>query len=293
MEKRTLRYAVVGFVGVVAVALAAATLNSTRESSQVGTSGDSGGGGGLVATTREVTQTTSPGASLFVTVIVLLFVVAAVAYVLFYRTEALRIGLVVLAFVAVVLVVIQLGAPTPQLADQSQNQSGERGIPNLESGEGPPAGSFSAPTMLLVLLVGALLVVSVGAFAAPGFSPLDAFADDEETEEPTDDVAVEQVGEAAGRAADRLDAADVDVDNEVYRAWREMTDHLDIRRPQSSTPGEFAAAAVDAGLDRGDVTELTRLFEEVRYGDRDPTERADRAVAILRRIEDAYGSEAE
>ncbi|MFD1597698.1 DUF4129 domain-containing protein [Halobellus rarus] len=78
----------------------------------------------------------------------------------------------------------------------------------------------------------------------------------------------------------------------MYRAWVEMTAHLDLDRPQSSTPGEFAAAAVDAGMDPDDVDELTRLFEAVRYGDERVTDaRADRAVAALRRIESAYAGD--
>jgi len=97
------------------------------------------------------------------------------------------------------------------------------------------------------------------------------------------------VADAAGRAADRLDAAD-DLENAVYRSWHEMTAHLDVERPDASTPAEFADAAVDAGMDRDDVAELTRLFEAVRYGDAPATaERAERATAALRRIERTYG----
>jgi hypothetical protein len=80
--------------------------------------------------------------------------------------------------------------------------------------------------------------------------------------------------------------------NEIYRAWLEMTRHLAVDRPRSSTPTEFAEAAVDAGMAREDVRELTDLFELVRYGGEAPTpDRVDRARDALRRIERTYGGE--
>ncbi|MFB6219563.1 MAG: DUF4129 domain-containing protein, partial [Halobacteriaceae archaeon] len=93
---------------------------------------------------------------------------------------------------------------------------------------------------------------------------------------------------------DRIEAR-ADTDNEVYRAWQEMATLVGGDRPETSTPGEFADDAVAAGMDPADVEELTRLFEEVRYGDAPPTdEREQRAVRTLRAIEDAYaGAEEE
>ncbi|MFT4958108.1 MAG: hypothetical protein ACI9PP_002168, partial [Halobacteriales archaeon] len=93
---------------------------------------------------------------------------------------------------------------------------------------------------------------------------------------------------AAGRAADRLETGD-EFENDVYRAWAEMTTELEVEHPSSSTPSEFAMAAVDAGMDRNDVDRLTELFEEVRYGGFDPTpEREGEAIETLRRIETEY-----
>jgi hypothetical protein len=151
-------------------------------------------------------------------------------------------------------------------------------------------GQIPAPTAIFGLL---LLAAVVGAVALLFLSTGDdeAVPDRGEAVDDPDDVDVREVGRAAGAAADRIEA-DADVENEVFRAWREMTTHLDLPNPRSSTPGEFADAAVDAGMDRGDVRELTRLFEEVRYGDVDPTDdRERRAVEALRRIESAYAGE--
>jgi hypothetical protein len=66
-----------------------------------------------------------------------------------------------------------------------------------------------------------------------------------------------------------------------------MTRHLDVPNPESSTPAEFAAVAVEAGIDREDVEELTALFEAVRYGGESPTEdRERRALEALRSVEE-------
>lgn len=119
------------------------------------------------------------------------------------------------------------------------------------------------------------------------------------SEDPDDDLARERtgadrgtetgpIGRRAGEAADRIEA-DAAVDNEIYRAWVEMTDQLDVAHPDTSTPEEFASAAVDAGMRREDVEELTDVFREVRYGPEEPTAGHEgRAVEALRRIESTY-----
>ncbi|SDX59070.1 DUF4129 domain-containing protein [Halobellus clavatus] len=155
---------------------------------------------------------------------------------------------------------------------------------------GSDGGTVATPTAVFGLALFVALVAAVVLLVA---STGDAITQDDETEESesTPPADVREVGRAAGAAADRLEG-DADVGNEVYRAWVEMTAHLDVERPASSTPGEFAAAAVDAGMDPDDVDELTHLFEAVRYGDEGVTDaRAERAVAALRRIESAYAGE--
>jgi hypothetical protein len=158
---------------------------------------------------------------------------------------------------------------------------GGGGLPG--AGEGPvapPTAIFGFVLLLALLGAVALLFVSTGD---------DEVAERDAVDEDDDPVDVSELGRAAGAAADRIED-DADVENEVYRAWAEMTALLDIPNPRSSTPGEFASAAVEAGMARGDVDELTRLFEEVRYGGESATEdRETRAVTALRRIESTYG----
>ncbi|WP_435180052.1 DUF4129 domain-containing protein [Halorussus sp. AFM4] len=159
-----------------------------------------------------------------------------------------------------------------------------------EGGSGVPGGatgtSVTDPSFLLMAGLGVALLAAVALLfvSSSGDDP----EPDEEFAEPDSSEDVRAVGRAAGEAADRIEDA-TDVDNEVFRAWREMTDHLDVRNPAASTPAEFAAAAVDAGMAREDVDRLTALFEEVRYGGEAPTEERERqALDALRRIEREY-----
>lgn len=93
---------------------------------------------------------------------------------------------------------------------------------------------------------------------------------------------------AAGAAADRIEQADTDVDNAVYRAWVEMTALLEIDDPETTPPSDFAEAAIATGLARDDVEQLTALFTEVRYGGKSADDREQRALAALRNIERTY-----
>ncbi|MFC4449114.1 DUF4129 domain-containing protein [Halorussus aquaticus] len=157
-------------------------------------------------------------------------------------------------------------------------------------GSGAPGGAsgttFTDPSFLLMAGLGVALLAAVALLfvSSSGDDP----EDEESFAEPDDTGDVRAVGRAAGEAADRIEDA-TDVDNEVFRAWREMTDHLDVANPAASTPAEFAGAAVEAGMAREDVDRLTSLFEEVRYGGESATEeREQQALDALRRIEREY-----
>jgi hypothetical protein len=164
------------------------------------------------------------------------------------------------------------------------------------AGEGGGAGLGGSGVSTPTAALGAVLFVALFAavfllFAATGDEESSSGGESDDPE-ARDADRVEAVARAAGRAADRIEA-DADADNEIFRAWATMTDLLDVDRPRSSTPTEFAAAAVDAGMDADDVRELTSLFEAVRYGGAEATaDREARAVAALRRIEREYGGDA-
>ncbi|MFC7324846.1 DUF4129 domain-containing protein [Halorubrum rutilum] len=161
-------------------------------------------------------------------------------------------------------------------------------------GAGGGEGTASAPELLFALVVVAALVASVAVLLGAGGDdePTDgeAAAESDGGDEPGDPD-LRAVGRTAGAAADQIERSDAD--NEVYRAWRDMTEALDVERPASSTPAEFAAAAVDAGVDEEPVADLTAVFERVRYGGEEATaERERRAVEALRRIEERHGGAA-
>lgn len=153
----------------------------------------------------------------------------------------------------------------------------------------PEAGApFSLQTGPLALAV-ALGVVLVLALVVLRSRSRSAAAAEAEVEDVPGDI-----GDTAGETADRIAAGDDtgagQLDNEVYRAWAEMAGHLDIDDPETTTPREFARAAVDSGMDPEDVSALTGLFEAVRYGEQSPTaDVEERAVDVLRRIERRYG----
>jgi len=194
-----------------------------------------------------------------------------------------------------------------------RDDSGQLGLPESVVGGGSGSdGSVGLgdpgvpvdPTSVPIVVYAALGLVLVGilayAFSSRGrfggaLEPIwSKFDDDPVQGDPVGGVAA-TIGNVAGEAADRIEEdTGTSVENEVYRAWREMTRPLDVDRPESSTPAEFATAAVEGGVSRRDVDELTELFEEVRYGGYDPDEnRERRAVDALRRIEEQYSDEEE
>ncbi|MFC4407470.1 DUF4129 domain-containing protein [Haloarchaeobius iranensis] len=165
---------------------------------------------------------------------------------------------------------------------------------NASVGIANDSGLVITQPSVFVVLVAATLVVGLLGYA------LLSSTDDEESEaeppeqgsaEEGDPRRVTEIGNVAGQIADRLERT-TGTENEVFRAWVEMTRHLPVEHPRSSTPSEFADAAVGAGVSREDVAELTELFEEVRYGGEPVTaDRERRAVDALRHIEDKYGDE--
>lgn len=149
--------------------------------------------------------------------------------------------------------------------------------------------------VLQLVFVG-LLVVAGTVAAAVGYrtltrspQPADSTPDAEPSGESAENL--EELAAVAGETANRIRQSGA-VENEVYRAWLEMTRALSVSNPRSKTPEEFADVAVRAGMAEEDVEELTRLFNAVRYGSKTP-ESADeqRAVDLLERVHESYRGE--
>ena len=298
VNRRAARAALLAGLAVLAIAVAAATLPSPVEtgSDEVGLTGGSGSGG-LLPIERGAPPPATDGPDLPGVVVALLVVAGivglAVALVRYPRVAlGLLVGSVLLAGLGVLiarlltLLFSSSGAPPPE--GPGSILGGAAGGLSSGSGTAPPVRPLVLAAVLAVAVLAALVALrrSDGSLSTDGGRAAAAVA------APAGAAAA--VGRAAGRAADRLeaDAPDRPVENEVYRAWREMTAGLDVSRPESTTPGEFEAAAVEAGVEPEHARELTRLFEDARYGGREPTADDEaRAVEVLRRIETVYATD--
>jgi len=322
VNRETARVAVLAICCVVAIALASATLPTPKQVDSSGGGGSSGGGdqvglsdeGGsdlLPASNVNVTSgATGPASGFCDPVILNLEVLATLGALvllgggLLTRVYDLGVGAVfvvigtLLLAIIVLLFVLLCGSPDPPAlftdpAAAPSTPGGDGSDDGSGSGSGDdPSPSISLPSFLLLVLVG---LAVIGLLVA-GLTLRRSDDDDEDpSAEPPGAKLNEEISVAARRAAEKLESEDeTALENAVYRAWAEMTDELSVDRPESSTPGEFARAAVEAGMDADDVTELTALFEEVRYGHATPTERREqRAIDALRRIERAYAPDDE
>lgn len=299
MDRSRLAVALLALLAVVSISVAAATLNDTVGGSGGAGAGDADDAGlgdssfGIDLTPPQINDGSAPGWLVrLLGLLFALFVVVSSLWALYqlfreYGVRGIATALAVgTVFVASVLLLVGPGDGRPRGGLPGMDANNTSIVP----GGGVPGNADTAvptadpPTVLAVLFALALVGVGIVLVRATG--------DDEVTPEPETppdgDDDVEAVARVAGEAADRIARGSV-VDNEIYRAWREMTDHLEVDNPGSSTPGEFAAAAADAGMARADVEALTGLFEAVRYGDEPVTdEREERALAALRRIEEGY-----
>lgn len=152
------------------------------------------------------------------------------------------------------------------------------------SSEGLAAIPAIPPEIAAALVVGFTLIAAVVLFSMTGQD--EAIEESAMAFEPEPDAA--DFARAAQRARERIEEANIPVDNAVYQAWLEMTGLLSLENPETTAPYEFAEEAIAVGLAEEDVTELTELFTDVRYGEKDPDTREDRALRVLRNIEETY-----
>lgn len=301
MSRRSLLVRVAGVVvGIVAVALAAATIDNPVEPG--GTGGVGGGEGSGRPTTTEQPPAEGGGVEIpafleYLAVAFLVVVALALAwYLISHRRDAVKLIAIALGVGLVVLALVYLFMQLDPGSVMNQTEMGEMNETPSGGGGGEPGEGDGTddpvPRSLMTLLVALLVVTSifVGALVVSRRDSDSVAGSESAIETDRDDDNAAAVAAAAGRAAERIESSgDDDVDNAVYRAWRDMTRLLEVDRPETSTPREFAGAAIDAGLAREDVDELTRLFEDTRYGHAETTEEMEtRAVSVLRRIEDEY-----
>lgn len=134
--------------------------------------------------------------------------------------------------------------------------------------------------LLMSLLVGLLVIGAIWFVARRGRrgEPVGALA---------------QLAQEAQSALTSLEAGE-GLRNAVLRCYAEMARVLagqrGVQQDKAMTPREFETRLAAAGLRDEHIKRLTRLFEAVRYGQREPGEREEReAVACLSAIVAAYG----
>lgn len=298
MDNRRVGYALLGALALVVLALAGSTLTATV---------DEPGGETGVGDSEDDPATdlgiTPPRFDFLVYLIfgtLVLLVVGATYGLLRQPVETLKgtlqtlfAGLVVVGWVLLALYLMEEGVPAeaPPQRNPVNNSTGGNGT---GTGEGEATGSGTDQAIERVtespelLLFAGLAVLTLGVIVAAVFRSGAGEADDSLGAGDAEEDALAAIARVAGEAADRLEGA-ASVENEVFRAWKRMTELLDVDDPDVRTPGEFRRAAVRAGMAPRDVDELTQLFEAVRYGDRQVTaERERRAIDALRNIEETY-----
>lgn len=311
VDRRTAATALLAVLAVLALGVAAATLDSATSTSDgggfgAGSSEDDRGVGsdqrgsvdlGGNASASQTRFQLSLCVEVLTRPLVQLALLGAVAlfFLAVYRTtgskvlSAIFVSSACFPFTIVYFLLVSCGNSPSAVAvaagDRAANRTGF-GVGGGDAGMNATGEALSTPTTLVGILLVLALVGSVALlFVSTGDDDRD-LAEEEPDLPPAERRAA--VGAAAGAAADRLED-DAALGNEVYRAWSEMTGLLDVENSAASTPDEFAEVAVAAGMDREDVTALTDVFEEVRYGGADPTpEREGRAVSALRHIEETY-----
>ncbi|WP_159076998.1 DUF4129 domain-containing protein [Halococcoides cellulosivorans] len=283
IDRRTAIVLVVTVVGIVGLVLAAGTL--TDPATSEGTSGVGGLDGERIGFPSESGESSNTGRSLGDPPAAIVLAIAVLAtLVLVYATlddpdNSMRAA--VLVTVGIISAILVAAAtfrgwvgqrPAP---NQSLNLSMLRG--SLPGAPGPPSGTETTTSLPVELwaIVGGVGVVAVLVIVVLSSDDSPDDPQTERTRQSDADTAVAAVREAAGRAHDRL-ASGAALDNAVYRAWAEMVDALDVGDPETTTPQEFATHAIEAGMDRSAVEDLTLLFDEVRYGDRPVTDERER-----------------
>ncbi|MEJ5312564.1 MAG: DUF4129 domain-containing protein [Anaerolineae bacterium] len=214
-------------------------------------------------------------------VIILILLPLTVIYMIFTkegRRRALRILIQLLLFMLLMSIILERQASMPATPEQ-----GITNLSPLEEVEFEPPPEFipgdmrDLTTMLSVGLAVVLTIVIV--------TTLYVFWRRRRLEQ--DDTLLE-LARGAQEALDDIQAGG-SLRNAVIRCYAEMSrvisEKRNIERGSTVTSHEFEEHLVKAGLPKTPVYELTHLFEEARYGNRDPGPAEEqRAVACLSSI---------
>ncbi len=222
-------------------------------------------------------------------VFALLLVVGCCLLVITLYREGLRslVGPVVIAIVALVVVgvLLLLGGSSSQPGSPS-TAGPTATTPGGSGGMGGGSGSATAlPEPLLV--AGVVLAVVVVAFVFIlygadrfGSRPILTSSGHSDSDSTASTVTDSSEPQSAAEYTPNPTA-----ENAITEAWKSMATELALPL-ETTTPREFAAAAIEAGMDPAAVETLTALFEATRYGTESATPaRERRAIEARRRID--------
>lgn len=292
VQGATIRGLAVAGLGIIAVALAGAAIEDPRSERPPGEGEGAAGGGGGMPLPDPVESPTVPFLPELLFGLFGLFLIVGLVYLLYSYREAAPMLLAIVAMAVIVALFLRFASfdfPEGMMRAPPENATS---LPGTGGGDRTdPEGEVQWLPIALVLGAFWLVVLAAAAVTLGGRHRGTSLGTAEEPD-PSGEKGRrvrQDLGAAAERAADRIVATD-GYENEIYRAWDEMTNLLDVSSPRTATPGDFARQAIAQGMHPADVRDLTRLFEEVRYGDRPPTsEREAEAVTLLRRIAERYG----
>ncbi len=231
-----------------------------------------------------------PAAKLLLRVLLLLML-ALIPFSIYYliispaaRKRLLQNLIVFGVFMAFIYLLRQQMKPGERTEDIFANlgrmAEGEAGTPR------PPAEFSGAAPPWLVFLVSFILAAIIVALAIGVI-----WAILRRRHQPAPGMALEELAQKADEAREAI-AAGGDLRNTVIRCYMEMNrvvrDSRGLQRERAMTPREFEERLEHSGLPGDQVRDLTRLFEEVRYGAKElgPWE-GRRAVACLTAIAEA------
>jgi hypothetical protein len=87
----------------------------------------------------------------------------------------------------------------------------------------------------------------------------------------------DEIAEKARSALEDIESADFKFEDVIIRCYAEMSYVLQtqngIKRPRAMTTFEFEQELIKTGIPARPVQQLTRLFEQVRYGHQDSGEK--------------------
>lgn len=201
-------------------------------------------------------------------------------------------------FAIILLGTLATSTPFIEPSSQSPEAPSEETTEPVDRGEGGGFGnSRSLPNLVPLLTLAGMGIFLVGIgfviYRLRNHSP-DRLVDAQshsETESRSAKRELQEVADIAGKTATRIQQTE-NVENEVYQAWYEMTQRITVPNRQSTTPAEFADYAISLGMNEEDVNDLTQLFQESRYGHRNPTgEDEQYAINLFQRIETTYSDE--